>query len=223
MTDSSPLVVTRNALSVYLVLDLERAGPRATAIAQQAIAGGVTCLQLRDKRGSMSEIERVATQLRPVLRQAEVPLIVNDRLDVALGVGADGVHVGQTDESVVDLRVRAARAGQPDFVVGVSVTTVKEGRAAIAAGAAYLSVSPVYGTASKPDAPAPAGLEGVRALRDAFPSVPLVVIGGIKAQHVAALRDAGADGIAFVSAATDAPSAQAAVREFSAAMRGEQR
>lgn len=216
-----PIAIDRESLAVYLVLDLARAGSRAAAIGRDAIAGGITCLQLRDKRGSMSDIERVASELRANLDAAGIPLIINDRLDVALGVNAAGVHVGQSDEPVDVLRARAARAGRPDFPVGVSVTTVAEGQAALDAGAAYLSVSPVFGTSSKPDAPEPAGLGGVRALRAAFSEVPIVGIGGIKPGHVGRLRAAGADGVAFVSAATDAASARAAVREMAAATRGE--
>lgn len=215
----SPVVpVTRAALRVYLVLDLERAGERAVWLAEEALAAGITCLQLRDKRGTMTEVERVAAALRSKLRRANVPLIVNDRLDVALGVEADGVHVGQTDESVERVLARAAAAGCPGFPVGVSVTTVAEGRAALDAGASHLSVSPVFGTGSKPDAPAPAGLDGVRLLRSAFEDTPVVAIGGIKPENAAEVVAAGADGVAFVSAVTDSGTPAPAVRALAAAV-----
>ncbi len=215
---SALVPVTRAALRVYLVLDLERAGDRAVWLAEEALAAGITCLQLRDKRGTMSEVERVAAALRGKLRSARVPLIVNDRLDVALGVEADGVHLGQGDEPVASVLARAAAAGAPGFPIGVSVTTAQEGRAALDAGASHLSVSPVYGTGSKPDAPKPAGLGGVRELRRAFADTPIVAIGGIKPGNAAEIIASGADGVAFVSLVTDSGSPAPAVRAMTVAV-----
>jgi len=201
-----------------LIVDLPTVDSRAMSVVSEAIEGGVTCIQLRDKRGSMSEIDRVAKAIRPHLLQAGVPLVVNDRLDVAIGVGADGVHVGQTDESVSSLAARAAMQGVEGLPIGVSVTTTTEGHLALEAGAAYLSVSPVFGTASKPDAPPPTGLEGIRALRAEFPDTPMVAIGGIGPSRVAGVVTAGADGVAFISAAQRGESVSAAVREVAQAV-----
>lgn len=206
-------------LAVYFVLDLQQAGERAEQLVSEALCGGVTALQLRDKRGTMSRVERVASQCRQRLSAAGVPLIVNDRLDVAVGVGADGVHVGQNDEDPEVIRHRAQRYGINDLIVGVSVTTVEEGKHALRAGASYLSVSPVFGTSSKSDTVRPVGLSGVTRLRNAFSEVAIVAIGGIHAGRCEAVIRAGADGVAFVSAATGARSVQGSVREISASVR----
>lgn len=209
----------RETFAVYFVLDLQQAGERADVLVSEALAGGMTALQLRDKRGTMAQVERVASRCRQRLSRAGVPLIVNDHLDVAVGVGADGVHVGQHDEDPETIRHRAKRYGIEDLIVGVSVTTVEEGRRALQAGASYLSVSPVFGTSSKSDTVRPVGLSGVTRLREAFSEVSIVAIGGIHAGRCEAVIRAGADGVAFVSAATGARSVQGSVREISASVR----
>ncbi|MEL6546495.1 MAG: thiamine phosphate synthase [Myxococcota bacterium] len=213
-----PIALTRERLRVYLVLDLARAGSRATDLVRQSVAAGVTCIQLRDKRGSQSEVERVAGATRDLLRRACVPLIVNDRLDVALAVDAEGVHVGQTDEPVSLLCQRATLAGYPGFPVGVSVTTVDEARSALSDGAHHLSVSPVFASSSKPDAPRAAGLEGVRTLRREFRDTPIVAIGGVSVGNAASVIEAGADGVAFVSAVTDSVEPVARIRAIAASV-----
>jgi len=156
--------------------------------------------------------------VRQALAGSGVPLIVNDRVDVAMAASASGVHVGQHDLPARDTR----RLVGSDLLVGVSVASGAEAHRAIADGADYVSVSPVFLTPTKPDADLAVGLEGVARVRDAVPGSPVLAIGGIGAGNARAVVEAGADGVAVVSAimAADDPEAAAAAirREVDAAL-----
>ena len=194
--------------SLYLVTNAALAGPRGVeAVVQAAVAGGVTIVQWRDKGGAAGALLPHVQRLREWLRLRHVPFIVNDDVDLALACDADGVHVGQDDLAcaAVRLRVGAQR------LIGVSVGSVAEAVQAARAGADYLGVSPVFATPTKPNAPAATGLEGLRAIHAAV-SLPLVAIGGIHVGNAAAVREAGADGIAVVSAIMAAPDPRAAAQ-----------
>lgn len=183
-------------LSLYLVTDRDLAVGRPLAgIVRAAADAGVTCVQLRDKSGSTRTLVSQAQELISLLRPRGIPLIVNDRVDVALATGADGVHLGQDD-----LPLPAARALLgPSRVIGISVESVEQAIAAERTGADYLGVSPVFATPTKTDTAAPLGLDGLSAIRRAT-ALPLVAIGGIGAHNAAAVIRAGADGVAVVSA-----------------------
>ena len=203
--------------SLYLVTDraLARGRPLADVV-RAAVAGGVTCVQLREKEASAREFAAAARELVALLRPLGVPLIVNDRIDVALAAGADGVHVGQQDLSVADAR----RLGPPGWIVGVSAESVEDAVRAEREGADYVGASPVFATPTKTDHAAPLGLDGLRLLRAAV-KLPLVAIGGIHAGNARETVRAGADGLAVVSAivAADDPRAAAEIlrREIAAA------
>ena len=203
--------------SLYLVTDraLARGRPLADVV-RAAVAGGVTCVQLREKEASALEFAAAALELLALLRPLGVPLIVNDRIDVALAAGADGVHVGQQDLSVADAR----RLGPPGWIVGVSAESVEDAVRAEREGADYVGASPVFATPTKADHAPPLGLAGLRALRAAT-KLPLVAIGGLHAGNARETIRAGADGLAVVSAivAADDPRAAAAElrREIAAA------
>jgi len=197
-------------LHLYLVTDEALAGGRSlTDIIRRAVGGGVTCVQLRAKTASSRALLAQARELVALLRPMGVPLIVNDRLDIALAADADGLHVGQDDLPCAVAR----RLVRPAFCIGVSVSTVAEALAAEAEGADYLGVSPVFDTPTKRDTPAATGLDGLRAIRAAT-RLPLVGIGGINAGNSAAVRTAGADGIAVVSAILAAEDPAAAARRL---------
>lgn len=199
-----------NTLRLYLVTGEAPPGGRPLAeTVRRAVEGGVTCVQLRAKTASARALLAQARELLALLRPRGVPLIVNDRLDIALAAGADGVHVGQDDLPCADAR----RLAPPGFLVGVSVGTAAEALAAAAAGASYLGVSPVFDTPTKRDTPPATGLEGLRRIRAAT-SLPLVAIGGIHAGNAAAVRAAGADGLAVVSAIMTAADPAAAARRL---------
>jgi len=209
--------VGRIDYSLYLVTDraLARGRPLADVV-RAAVAGGVTCVQLREKEASAREFAAAARELLALLRPLGVPLIVNDRIDVALAAGADGVHVGQQDLSVADAR----RLGPPGWIVGVSAESVADAARAERDGADYVGASPVFATPTKADHAPPLGWAGLRALRAAT-KLPLVAIGGIHVGNARETIRAGADGLAVVSAivAADDPRAAAAElrREIAAA------
>jgi len=194
--------------SLYLVTDDALAGGRSIEwIVAEAVAGGVTCVQLREKHAESRAYYERARALRERLRPLGIPLIINDRLDIALAAGADGVHLGQGDLPCVEARHIAG----PNFLIGISVSTTAEAQAAARDGADYLGISPIFDTPTKTDTPPATGIDGLRAIRAAV-SLPLVAIGGIKAENAAAVVRAGADGIAVVSAIMAAADPRAAAR-----------
>lgn len=196
-------------LSLYLVTDRGLARGRTTAeIVRAAVAGGVTCVQLREKNGPTRLFIEEARFVRDVLTGTGVPLIINDRVDVALAVGADGLHLGQTDMSLAD-----ARAIAPGLIIGVSVENPEQALLAQAQGADYLGLSPVFSTPTKTDTAPPLGLDGVALIRSRV-SVPMVGIGGIGPGNAAQVLRAGCDGVAVVSAIVAASDPQAAAREL---------
>ena len=195
----------RRALEVYVVSWSTTApGRDHVAILRAAIAGGASTVQLRAPELQDDELLTIAAELASACREARVLFLVNDRLDIAVASGADGVHLGQDD----DARGARRRLGS-DKVLGISVGTSEEVHAAEAAGADYLGVT-VWSTPTKPNA-APCGLEGLRAIMAATP-LPVVGIGGIFATNAGLVLEAGAAGIAVISAVASAPDPVEATR-----------
>lgn len=182
---------------LYVIIDPKASRGRSDLqVAEAAIEGGADVLQLRDKEASSGRLYRVALQLRRLTRDAGIPFIVNDRLDIALATDADGVHVGQTDlpASVVREIMGPAR------ILGVSVNTVEEAVLAERDGADYLGVGPVFeARGTKPDAGLPLGVDRIARIRRRC-SLPIVAIGGINAENARTVREAGADAAAVISA-----------------------
>jgi thiamine-phosphate pyrophosphorylase len=173
-----------------------------------AVDGGVSAVQLRDKDASCRELLALARDLLDVLEGTGIPLLVNDRLDVALAAGAHGVHLGQSD---LDVR-SARRLAGPDFLIGLSVSSAQEidqVRAMPAGTVDYLGIGPVFPTATKLDAGDALGLDAVAALR-AGTQLPCVGIGGINHDNAAAVWARGLDGLAVASAIGDAADPRAA-------------
>jgi len=203
---------------VYLVTDAGLSEGRSTVgIVEDAIEGGVDIVQLREKGTTANERYELGLELRELTRDADVPLIVNDRIDIAAAIDADGVHLGADD---LPVSVAREQLGE-DAVVGRSVSTPEAAREAESAGADYLGVGAVYGTTSKETTPEQSniGLERVRAVREAT-ELPFVGIGGITSENAAAVVEAGADGVAVISAITAAEDPMAATRRLSAAVEG---
>jgi thiamine-phosphate pyrophosphorylase len=196
-------------LDLYLVTDSRLCGRRGLlATVAAAVAGGVTLVQLREPGVSTRELCRLGSALQEVLADARVPLIVNDRVDVALAVGAAGVHLGQSDLDVLTAR----RLLGDELVIGLSVSTpqqVAEAGRLPHGTVDHLGVGPVFATATKPEAAHPLGLAGTAALRSAA-SLPCVAIGGIGPTNVQQVRATGVDGVAVVSAICAADDATAA-------------
>jgi thiamine-phosphate pyrophosphorylase len=194
-------------LSLYLVTDPEMTRDRGlleTVVA--AIAGGVTIVQLRDKHAPARRLIETGRALLAVLRPRGIPLIVNDRVDVAHALGADGVHLGQDDLSPAVARTILG----PGALIGLSLDRADQ-LASIDASVDYVGLGPVFPTGTKADAAPALGIAGFAALRRRI-SRPVVAIGGITAANAPQVRAAGADGIAIVSAICAAPDPGAAAR-----------
>jgi len=200
----------RDALRLYVITDraLARGRPESE-IARQAIAGGATAIQLRWKSGPLSEALRVGRELRELCSREGALFVVNDRVDLALALEADGVHVGVTDLPVAETR----RLVGDQLVVGFSPETLEQALEAEAAGADYLGVGPVYPTATKPDAGPAVGLAHVRQIVAAV-RIPVVGIGGITAENAGAVIRAGAVGVAVISAVVSADDVRLAAAQL---------
>lgn len=197
-------------LSLYLVTDRSLSHGRSTAeIVKMATAGGVTCVQLREKDCGTREFIEEARAIKPVLNLNKIPLIINDRLDVAMAVGADGVHLGQSDMRINDARKIVGKS----LLIGISAESADDAVQAEKDGADYIGVSPVFTTQTKTDTAPPLGLEGVTAIRRLV-NIPIVGIGGINHLNAASVMSAGADGIAVVSAIVSADDPTAAAESL---------
>jgi thiamine-phosphate pyrophosphorylase len=195
---------------LYVITDEAIAGGLTHAeIARRAIAGGADVIQLRDKACGCRELYRIGQTLREITRKTGTLFIVNDRLDVALACGADGVHLGQDD-----IRVGVARQiAPPGFIIGISVGTVDEAVRAEQEGADYIAISPVFFTSSKNDAGPGRGLDILREIRRSV-SVPVIAIGGINLDNVREVIAAGADGVAVISVVVGSMDISTAAREL---------
>jgi thiamine-phosphate pyrophosphorylase len=198
---------------LYFITD-ETVAPGRTHVdlARAALAGGARVIQLRDKRRDAGELLPIALEIRDLCREAGAVFVVNDRVDLALAAGADGVHLGQTDLSV-DV---ARRLMGPDRLIGVSVEGPDQAQAAEACGADYLGVGAIYGSANKADAGAAVGVEQIRRMR-AVSRLPVVAIGGITLDRIDEVRRAGASSVAVIGAIATAPEPEAAARALAEA------
>ncbi len=178
-------------------------------LARRAIDGAADAIQLRDKDASLRELLAHAEEVREVCTQHAASFFVNDRVDVALAVGADGVHLGQADMPA-DV---ARRLMGPEACIGVTAFTPALARAAVSDGADYVGFGPVFGTQSKADARPATGLDGLAAFAAAC-DLPIVAIGSVRAEHVDALLAAGAHGVAAISAVCCAADVAEAARAF---------
>ncbi|WP_411883914.1 thiamine phosphate synthase [Polaromonas sp. YR568] len=196
-----------DTLRLYLVTDqaLMRGRPLADVVAA-AVQGGVSCVQLREKQLGTREFLAQALILKALLTPQGIPLVINDRIDIALACGADGVHLGQNDLPADEAR----KLLPPGVFIGWSVESMEDVQQSAALPVDYLGVSPIFATPTKTDTKDPWGLEGLAVVRAATP-LPLVAIGGIHASNARAVLRAGADGLAVVSAlcAADDPWAAA--------------
>ena len=204
-------------LGVYLVTDRPALGGRDLLdVVAAAVAGGAGVVQLREKTASTRAFVELARAVHAVTQPRGVPLIINDRLDVALACGAEGVHVGQDDMPVADVRALLGTRA----IIGLSVTGEDEARAAAGQPVDYLGAGPVFATATKKDAGAPQGVEGL-ARMIALAEVPVVGIGAITCDNAAMVIQAGAVGVAVVSAICSAPDPRAATEQLRRIVRKE--
>lgn len=194
---------------LYLVTSEPLSCQRTTVdIVKAALAGGVRLIQLREKEMTVAQVMLLARRVRRLTVDADALLIINDRIDVALAAGADGVHLGQTDFPVSEARRLA-----PDFIIGASTHSVAEARAAQSAGASYINIGPIFQTRTKAWTGGFLGMEGLKRIARAV-TVPYTVMGGIKKHHIPELLEAGAKTIALVTAVTAADDPEQAAREL---------
>jgi thiamine-phosphate pyrophosphorylase len=198
---------------VYALVDPERAGGHALpALASQLAAGGATLFQLRDKHGGTRAMVEEARAIKQSLAPFGIPLLINDRVDVALAAGADGVHVGQDDVAVEDAR----RLLGPDAIIGLSIKTVVQAEAAPVDLLNYVGIGGVFATTSKNNPDPPIGVEGLKRIADVFrrraPKLPLCAIAGIDVSNAGSAIAAGIDGVAVISALSLAPNPSDATR-----------
>ena len=195
---------------LYVLTDSNLRSDRSPeAIMQSALNGGARIVQLRDKKLPTPELIALAKRMNKLARAADALFIVNDRVDVALASGADGVHLGPKDMQPEDAR----RLLGPEKLIGISVSNVEEARP-LASFASYLGVGAIYGSKTKADAGDAVGIERIREIKRAFPSHPLVAIGGIGVANIRDTIEAGSDAAAVVSAVVCAPDMRSATEEI---------
>lgn len=183
-------------LSLYLVLDpVLCANLGMIETTRAAIAGGATIVQLRDKYAPTAAMIETGRALKQILQGTTARLIVNDNVEAAIAIGADGLHIGQEDMNAADARSMIG----PDMILGLSVETEALASSIDAGIVDYAGIGPVFSTPTKPDHKQPIGFDGLDRIVKLCP-VPSVAIGGLKAEHAASVYSAGADGLAVVSA-----------------------
>ena len=200
--------------SLYLVTDrtLSRGLPLRN-IVEAAVRGGVTCVQLREKDCSTGEFIEQAQSIHDFLKAENIPLIINDRVDVAQAVKAEGVHLGQSD-----MHLSLARSILKDsMLIGISASSVEDAIEAEKGGADYIGVSPIFATPTKTDTGPPLGMDGLRKMRQAV-KIPLVGIGGLNINNAGDVIRNGGDGVAVVSAIVSADNPEKAARELKEAI-----
>lgn len=201
----------RESMLLYAVTDRSWLRGRLLAdCVRQAVEGGATFVQLREKDAPFDEIVALGRELGAICREGGVPFVIDDNVDVALACGADGVHVGQDDMACAEARRRLG----PDAIVGVSAQTVAQALQAQADGADYLGVGALIPTPTKPDA-VDVTRDELRAICDAV-DIPVVGIGGLNAQTIPTIAGCGADGAAVVSAIFAADDCLRATQELRA-------
>ncbi len=193
-------------LRVYVITtDVPQLGRTHEDVARAALAGGARIIQFRDKQMSDEEFAQTAWRIQHLTRKHNALLIINDRVEIALAIGADGVHVGQHDLAFAEVK----RIARPGMITGVSATNYAEATALANSGADYLGVGPIFPTPSKADATPPIGLDELsRICRDV--PIPIVAIGGITESNLPAIIKAGASDAAVISAISSAADMTAA-------------
>lgn len=205
---------SRRYLDAYFILgSKDTAGRDPLIILEKALQGGITCFQFREKglgakQGTAKKELAQAMQKR--CKKYRVPFVVNDDVDLAIELNADGIHVGQEDESIYSIRQKLTK----DTFIGVSATSVVEAVQALRDQADYIGVGPIFQTSTKKDAKQPIGLEGIVRIRKAVNNLPIVAIGGISATNVSEIRQAGADGVSIISAISMAENPFQAAKQF---------
>ncbi len=199
-------------LQVYFIMGSNNCTKDPLAVLKEALEGGATLFQFREKgEGALTGEKRLqfARKAQALCKEYDVPFIVNDDVELAIEIDADGVHVGQDDEGITSVREKMG-----DKIIGVSTHTIEEARWAIENGADYLGVGPIFPTSTKKDTKAVQGTKGLAHFREQGIMVPIVGIGGITIENTASVIEAGADGVSIISAISLAESAYESTKEL---------
>ncbi|MFJ7726601.1 thiamine phosphate synthase [Neobacillus sp. NPDC097160] len=198
------------ALRVYFIMGSPNCLKEPEEVLKEAIAGGITLFQFREKgKGALTGSEKLslAKELQAICKEHQIPFIVNDDIELALVIGADGVHIGQEDEPVGTVRERIG-----EMILGVSVHTNEEAMTALRDGADYFGIGPVFPTKTKEDAKPSKGTSLIESLRKNGYTIPIVGIGGITSENAASVIKAGADGVSVITAISHAETPMEAAR-----------
>lgn len=209
--------------SIYFIMGTENAGKRnPITVLEEALSSGISHFQLREKGPSAltgCELEKFARNCQQLCRVNKVPFIINDDVALACKIDADGVHIGQDDEETSVVRRKIGR----EKILGVSVHSVQEAALAVSAGADYVGMGPVFPTRSKKNAKSPAGVTGILSVKSLYPKLPVIGIGGITPDNAELVWAAGAEGVAVISAITDAEDVAFQVDRFKKSYQGSRR
>ncbi|WP_373284327.1 thiamine phosphate synthase [Virgibacillus oceani] len=205
-------MIDKKDLQLYFIMGSNNTAANPVHVLQDAINGGITVFQFREKGISAktgAEKFDLGIQLRSVCRENNIPFIVNDDTDLAVAFKADGIHIGQKDESIKDIKKRIPK----HLCAGVSVSTVEEAILAEKQGADYIGVGPIFKTKTKEDALTPIGMHGLGTIIEKV-TIPIVAIGGINNKNARQIIQAGADGIAVISAISKVQNSEIAAGEL---------
>ncbi|NSL50622.1 thiamine phosphate synthase [Calidifontibacillus erzurumensis] len=202
----------KESLKLYFVMGSVNCLKDPATVLQEAIAGGITLFQFREKgNGAKTGYEKIslAKKLQAICKQHDIPFIVNDDIDLALQIDADGVHIGQEDEDPLKVRKKIGSK-----ILGISAHNLEEAQKAIEHGADYLGVGPMYFTSTKTDIREVKGPEVIKIIRMNDIQIPIVGIGGIKQNLARNVIKAGADGVAIISAISQSPDPKLAAKQL---------
>jgi thiamine-phosphate pyrophosphorylase len=203
----------KEALKVYFIMGSPNCKENPTRVLQEAIEGGINLFQFREKgTGALTGNAKVelARELQQLCRKHQIPFIVNDDIDLAIQLNADGVHIGQEDEPAAEVR---KKIGQ-DKIIGVSVHSYDEAMDALEGGADYFGIGPVFPTKTKEDAKPSNGTKLIEELRERGVNIPIVGIGGITTDNAGSIIKAGADGVSVITAISHAASVTEAAKNL---------
>ena len=202
----------RTLLRKYFIMGSQNCHRDPNAILEEAITAGITAFQFREKgTGSLSGEAKVqlGKELRERCRAHQIPFFINDNIELATELDADGIHVGQDDMPVKDVRSQF-----PDKIIGLSISTQWELDQSPLDMVDYIGVGPIFATSTKEDAKQAVGLEWIHTIRTQFPDIPIVAIGGIQTENAQSVIHAGADGVSFITAITEAANIKEAVEKL---------
>ncbi|MFC4662129.1 thiamine phosphate synthase [Oceanobacillus aidingensis] len=196
------MIFNRELLRKYFIMGSQNCHRDPNAVLEEALAAGITAFQFREKgTGSLSGEKKLqlGRELRERCRAHDVPFFINDDIELAEELEVDGIHVGQDDMPVKEVRTRFS-----DKIIGLSISTQEELDRSPLELVDYIGVGPIFTTSTKEDSKQTVGLEWIHTIRAQFPDIPIVAIGGIQTENAPSVIEAGADGVSFITAVTEA-------------------